>query len=625
MAERGHRDDDEAPSFLDNLISQETRRRTREQTQPIIDACVTPGCLRTSVVIGCVVALLITTLIIIINQTNQTIEDIPIIRSNDPPYYMLEKATQQQIQTHMRYLSSYEVEGRAPGTRGEILATSYISSHFQAAGLKSFNITELLYNSTETINPDSFDPYIQKVPMIGSTVRNASSIIIFNNTQEDVLAFRHLYDFTIESEDLNAQLTLDKASIVFAGNCVFSPRLNINDFKGLDIGGKIVICLNADQLNTTIIDKDFFGDISNRLTYMRAQGVKGVFFLFSSTNPSHSPWTTYVNRFGIGEQIYPYYDAPLSFRGWIQESTVAQLARLHHYTLEEWINYASYSYFRPIELQVTLSLSVNFTKREFDARNVVGFLGPDPRSSVSSSSIVVFAHHDSLGIRHNPYPLGPSGTFSGAIDSVSGVATLLSTVSALSALYTDPYVVTPDHGPPTLEKSIIFVTYSGSENMAGLLYFFNNGKHICHSEHCNARLAVNFNIMNVWGKTTSAVVLGKSMNKLVSTITDKSISAEGMHLKVSSKPLSRRFPWLCVRMGIPSIVVSSSRDSDPDPLDTYQATLQYTPYDVLSTEIKMDGMVQQVRLALRIVFSAAISTESADKWAIDNPQYMVLV
>ena len=75
----------ESVSFLDGLISQETRRRTREyehlvlyshcspltfyfrQTQPLIDACCSPGCIRSTVLTIGIASLVLTALLITVS------------------------------------------------------------------------------------------------------------------------------------------------------------------------------------------------------------------------------------------------------------------------------------------------------------------------------------------------------------------------------------------------------------------------------------------------------------------------------------------------------------------------------------------------------------------------------
>src|SRR5437588_11787395 len=64
----------------------------------------------------------------------------------------LDVITPDALISHIKILASDELEGRAPGSKGEELATKYIADQFRAAGLKPGN-------------PDG--TYIQEVPLAG--------------------------------------------------------------------------------------------------------------------------------------------------------------------------------------------------------------------------------------------------------------------------------------------------------------------------------------------------------------------------------------------------------------------------------------------------------------------------
>jgi hypothetical protein len=67
----------------------------------------------------------------------------------------------ENIRARVKYLASDELAGRGVGTNGEKLATSYIASQLQAAGLKPGGD-----NNT----------YFQKVPLVGSTTLPSASL-----------------------------------------------------------------------------------------------------------------------------------------------------------------------------------------------------------------------------------------------------------------------------------------------------------------------------------------------------------------------------------------------------------------------------------------------------------------
>lgn len=165
---------------------------------------------------------------------------------------MLNQPTEEQLQTHMRYLSSDVLEGRAPGTRGEALTSSYISSHFRAAGLHPLPYFD---QSSPTV-----DPFVQNVPMIGVTVQNTSDMII--SLGNESYAYTNS-DFTIDSETGSTyplyylvtilllliptrSIDFSNASMAFVGHCV-----NIREGSNAFDPNTILICLTTPMSNNS--------------------------------------------------------------------------------------------------------------------------------------------------------------------------------------------------------------------------------------------------------------------------------------------------------------------------------------------------------------------------------------
>src|SRR5262249_40391437 len=57
------------------------------------------------------------------------------------------------FKTHLQKLSSDEMEGRSPGSKGEELATTYISDYFKTLGLKTQMQPVPLIGVTPTVSP----------------------------------------------------------------------------------------------------------------------------------------------------------------------------------------------------------------------------------------------------------------------------------------------------------------------------------------------------------------------------------------------------------------------------------------------------------------------------------------
>jgi hypothetical protein len=114
------------------------------------------------------------------------------------------------IKAHIEKLSSDEMEGRAPGGKGEELATAYISDHFRSIGLKT-----------------SF----QDVPLVGVT-STVSPMRLTGGGGPRTLKFAD--EFVAWSKQERESISAG-GDLVFAGYGVVAPEYQWNDFKDADI------------------------------------------------------------------------------------------------------------------------------------------------------------------------------------------------------------------------------------------------------------------------------------------------------------------------------------------------------------------------------------------------------
>lgn len=105
--------------------------------------------------------------------------------------------------TDIEFLSSDLLEGREAGKRGARIAALYIASRFKQLGLKPFNSTSDLNNTT--------DQYIQKVPLVWSNVEEACMVL--KKGQQDI-RFAPETDFNPPVTDYSFNIN---GKVVFAG------------------------------------------------------------------------------------------------------------------------------------------------------------------------------------------------------------------------------------------------------------------------------------------------------------------------------------------------------------------------------------------------------------------------
>ena len=125
-----------------------------------------------------------------------------------------------QIET----LSSDEFEGRGTGTRGEELTIEFVRENMEAIGL-------------EGAMPDG--SFYQRVPLLGSTPTSIGQLTLTPEDGEPVeLTF---IDEFIASTDLDANAASIDGELVFVGYGVQSDAYDWDDYKDVDVTGKILI------------------------------------------------------------------------------------------------------------------------------------------------------------------------------------------------------------------------------------------------------------------------------------------------------------------------------------------------------------------------------------------------
>jgi len=123
----------------------------------------------------------------------------------------------------VRVLASDEFEGRAPGTRGEDKTVAYLSREFAALGLQPGGEN---------------GGWTQRVPLVrtqlqAGTVRIGDRVMTLGD---------HVYFSTVRPVD---RARID-APLVFVGYGVSAPERNWDDFKGIDLTGKVAVMLVND-------------------------------------------------------------------------------------------------------------------------------------------------------------------------------------------------------------------------------------------------------------------------------------------------------------------------------------------------------------------------------------------
>jgi Peptidase family M28 len=491
--------------------------------------------------------------------------------------------TPQVLARHTRELSSRRYEGRAPGTRGEMLTVQYIEREFRRVGLAPGN-------------PDG--SYRQRFDLFNQHVTSARGRFLLGGR---ALSFSAPADFGAQLLPLVPHLAVDSAPLVFVGHGVVAPELGWDDYKDVDVRGKIVVCLTG---------------VPNAAPEGAAPTARTTFGGFA---PSYYELTLYKRRIaaerGAAAMVLLGADArglaaavrmgtwhnadtptPPLFVNLRWPGAVALLAAAGLDSAAA-VRAAGRRDFRPSTLGAA-SFDVDAESRRIPTQNVVAKLeGSDP---VRRDEYVVFtAHWDAWGIRPAGgsvgQPLGADSVSYGAADNAAGTAGLMAIAEALAALRPRP------------PRTVVFLATVEERNYAGARHYARHPLYPLERTVGN----VNLDLYGApFGRARDLVIFGEGRSTLDDVVQDvvrrqgrrvspDSLLSEGIYLRMDH--------LLFAEAGVPSVSLAPGFDLVARPagyarqaLDEWVATRYHAPGDTIYPAWDWEGLVLDMHTSLLV-------------------------
>ena len=314
------------------------------------------------------------------------------------------------LRAHLAFLSSDLLEGRGTGQRGSELTVSYLETQAMAVGLK----------------PANGDSYRQPVKIAGvRALPEKSSIGIVANGQPLPLKFGA--DWVWGSGDGKAERNFD-AELVFVGYGIVAPEENgWDDFKGVDVKGKILVMMVNDPAPTATEPNRFNGaglTYYGRWTYKyeeaARQGAAGVLLIHTDASASYG-WSVVQTSWGAGERFQlAQGKVGTGLQGWMTDDTARKLFAAGGQDLDKLRAAAEDKNFKPVTLNARVKGEARAEVRALNEYNVAGVVpGTDPK--LKDEVVIYTAHFDHMGKQ-----AGEGDTiFNGAVDNASGTGALL--------------------------------------------------------------------------------------------------------------------------------------------------------------------------------------------------------
>jgi len=370
----------------------------------------------------------------------------PSVKLPGPAFVALETINPDHIRWHVRYLSHDLLEGRGTGQRGGDIAAEYIATQFAEYGLKPAG---------------DHGTYMQKVPLVGITTLPDTQFSVVPK-QGETMNLKPLDEYV--AFDQTQQPVSDiNADIIYVGYGIEAPEYNWDDYKGVDVRGKVLLMLVNEPPSD---DPKFFKGKAltyyGRWTYKYEEaarkGAVGVILIHQKQMASYD-WDVVRNSFS-GEKSFLKVEGPaLKVASWVHLDVAARLASASGMNLERLMKDAQTREFRPVNLGAKLQAHMVSKIRNFESNNVVAIL-PGSDKKMAEEAVIYTAHYDHFGIRPE---MPGDNIFNGAQDNATGCGILLELARAFGAASLRPH------------RSILFAAVTAEEQ--GLLGSEYLGKH----------------------------------------------------------------------------------------------------------------------------------------------------
>jgi Zn-dependent M28 family amino/carboxypeptidase len=509
---------------------------------------------------------------------------------------------------NIKVLASEEFEGRAPASKGETLTVGFLERQFKKLGLKPGN-------------PDG--SYFQNVPMVGATSEPTELVFTgygADNSGQQRLALQYGGDFVAWTKRMQSEVHAD-AGLIFVGYGVVAPEYRWDDYKGVDVKGKVLLMLIndppvPDSSNPSQLDEHMFkgkamtyyGRWTYKFEIAALKGAAGA-LIIHETGPAGYPWAVVQGSNTVEQFSLVTADKGASrcaIEGWITREKAQALFHMSGKDFEELKKAAIRPDFRPVPLQAKASLTIRNRIRTIESRNVIAKLeGRDAK--LRNEYIVYTAHWDHLGI--GPEVNGDK-TYHGAVDNASGVAGLLETARAFTKVQPPP------------RRSILFLSPTAEEK--GLLGSQYYAEHPLYPLR-QTLAEINMDGLNVWGPTRDIEVVGLGNSTLDDYV--KAVAAEeGRRVEPDAEPEKgfyfRSDHFNFAKQGVPALDVNEGVDYVDRPegwgmqmREKYTAEDYHKPSDKVKQDWNLDGAVQD----LRLLFAVGYRVSNADAYPTWSP------
>ena len=398
---------------------------------------------------------------------------------------------------------------------------------------------------------------------------------------------------------------------MYVGYGIQAPEENWDDFKGVDVKGKIIIIKNNDPE----YDEELFGGKTRlyygRYTYKyekaKEMGALGAIIIHTTPTAGYG-WGVVSNGWSR-ERFYVKSDenadkGNTEMNGWVTYEAGKALFNQAGLDIDEMLEAADSPDFEPVELKNTgLSVSIEAEYRDINSRNVIAKIeGTD--LELKDEYLVLTAHYDHLGITK---PIDGDSVNNGAEDNAAGVSAVLESMKAYKSIQ------------PELKRSVLAVVVGAEEvGLLGSQYWAENPT--VHPGKVTGN--INLDGMNVYGETNDLVIIGYGRNTLADKVVEVA-EEQGRTVKPDANPeqgiFYRSDHFNMAKVGIPAIFPNPGNEFVNKPegyaetVDSVSAANYHSVNDEINEYWDIAGAVKDTRLFFEVGFRA-LNDDKLQTW-----------
>lgn len=487
-----------------------------------------------------------------------------------------------------RELASDRFEGRAPGTPGETLTVEWIAQQFKALGLEPGGPDGSWFQTAEVSRTGPDGPAVL-------TARAGDHTVSFARADEIIVG----------SDRPVSRITLTDTPVVFAGYGVSAPERGWDDFKDVDVRGKLLLVIVNDPdfgapeghpVANTFDGQamTFYGRWPYKFQEAAAQGAAGVLVIHDTAGAGY-PWSTLA-----GSSTAPDLDIVradpdkerVAAQGWISSEATQKLLQLAGLDLDTLRVAARSRDFRPVELDgVTMNIDFGQKADRIQTRNVIARITGTERPD---ETVMFGAHWDAYG---RGTPKDGDDIYNGAVDNATGVAGVLE-IARLFAQGEKP------------KRSVVFISWAAEETgLLGAEYYAANPVYPLEKTVANINMD---SLLPGDDIDPNIVVIGAGKSDLDARLLPYA-TREGRRLIPDPAPQAGAFyrsdHFPLARAGVPALFAAAGFTGHNEASRQYVSGAYHTPKDEWMPDWTMKAAAADVQLIYEVGRELADSSD----------------